>query len=265
MGVTQFSISSDGSYASSGWNMLNGASTNSSQSSGSNNFGTPGFVSVYYNGTTYNGPAFSVLNGSSSQIASVFYTYDAGGQEWDPSVSNSIVNASGPASNTTNVTTNVIISVTTNILSNYYTNKVVSNVITTTVSYTNSNPAIATTNYFTNTITNNVAFSVPYQTNLVTNTSSILTTNVTSNSIASSGTITKAGGGYNYYDGNWTATLKNSYPNQVFNGNGVMSLGQPNNPTSPSPINQPNGGNNVIQIPFTVSGTRVSSATSQIF
>ncbi len=176
MGVTQFSIFQDGSYPSTGWNMLNGQSANTMagnavtaagfQNSTTNTFGTPGFVSLYYNGTTFNGPAFSVLNPDSGEIASSFYTYNAGGQLWNPGT-----NAGG----------------------------------------------------------------------------------------------TNAGGSYNYYDGNWTAQFQNHYPNQVFYGSGVISLGQPNNATSPSPINQANGGPNIVQISYQVSGVRVSSSTSKIY
>jgi len=280
MGVTQFSIFADGAYPSTGWNMLNGQSANTisgsvglnvgGANSTTNTFGTPGFVSVYYNGTVFNGPAFSVLNMAANQVASVFYTYDAGGQLWSPgAASNS--NASGPNTNTfkTNIVTNTVLVTTTNI--SYYTttNKVITNVVSTTVSYTNAtNPSLATTNFTTNTITNITTNTVPYATNIATQTNVTITTNVTStsNSLATALAITtNSGGSYNYYDGNWSATFQNQYPNQTFNGSGVMSLGQPNNPTSPSPINQPNGRPGVVQISFTVTGTRVSTATSQIY
>lgn len=216
--------------------MLNGQSANTmsgqvglngpSGASTTNTFGTPGFVSLYYNGTTYNGPAFSVLNADAGQIASVFYTYNAGMQLFDPG-SGTTVNSAGPY-DTTNVTYATV--------TNGYNLVQQTTVI-----------AGATNTYWTN---------IPVLGVVAVN---------SSNSLSSAGSLKVYAGSYNYYDGNWTAYFKNKYPNQVFNGSGVISLGQPANPSSPSPINQPNGGNNIVQISFQVMGIRVSSATSQIY
>ncbi len=221
MGVTQFSIFQDGAYPSTGWNMLNGQSANTmlgvvgplgaNQNSSTNTFGSPGFVSLYYNGTTFNGPAFSVLNPASGEIASSFYTYGAGGQLWNPGNSPGsyqIVTVDG------------------------------------TVQVVQIPGAPITTNI------NASGPGLPVSSN---------------QSVATSGPISYSGGSYNYYDGNWTAYFQNKYPNQTFQGSGVISLGQPYNATSPSPINQPNGGPNVVQISFQVSGVRVSSSTSKIY
>ncbi len=184
-----------------------------------NRFGTPGFVSVYYNGSTYNGPAFSILNPSDGEVASVFYTFKAGNQIWNPGAGLTL-NQSGPVINTNTTLT-------------------VSNVAGT--AYVNS---------LTNT---NISWN--FSTNQVSLTNSLA--NATANQVYA--------GSYNYYDGNWTANFQNKYPNQIFKGSGVISLGQPANPSNPSPINQPNGGNNIVQITYQVSGVRVSSSTSKIY
>ena len=199
--------------------MLNGGSSNTVQPGQTNpGTGTPGFVSLYYNGSSYNGPAFSVLDPGGNQIGSVFYTYKAGGAVWNPGQTN----------------TNPVV---------FMTNVLVTNSVT---------------------VTNIVSADagVTYTTNIgITNT--VISTNIirTNNSLSSYG----LNGGYNYYDGYWNANLQNKYPNQVFYGNGAVSLGQSGAPTDPSPINQANGQAGVIQIPFSVQGTRVSSSTSQIY
>lgn len=215
MGVTQFNIFADGLYPSSGWNMLNGASSNNVQPGQTNpGSGTPGFVSLYYNGSSYNGPAFSVVDPGGSQIGSVFYTYKAGGAQWDPGQ------------------TNLGVSVT---------NIVITNSVTITNVSTDTNGVVTTTVEVTN---------------------SLISTNIVrTNTLSAYG----LNGGYNYYDGYWNASLQNKYPNQVFYGNGAVSLGQSGNPTYPSPINQANGQAGVTQIPFSVQGTRVSGSASQIY
>jgi hypothetical protein len=342
MGVSQFSIFADGLYPSSGWNMLNGGSSNTVQPGQTNpGSGTPGFVSLYYNGSSYNGPAFSVLDPGGNQIGSVFYTYKAGGSRWDPAqgnlvtqkiVTNAIVtnqtntiinvtystnadysysyitnfsnsyiyitnNSSAPITNytytynyitnqSTATITNGYVS-TTNISTNYITNG--SGDITTNVLVNiSSNPNITTTNLYdvtVQTISNPVISYTPLVTVVtnsnpivltITNTNPTITaftnTNPTvvsyTNYVASNVLVTNstnANGGYNYYEGYWNASLQNKYPNQVFYGNGVVSLGQSGDPTDPSPINQANGTTNVRQIPFSVQGTRVSGSTSQIY
>ena len=227
-GVTQFSTFGGGSdpVFTSGWNMLNGQSANSVSSpsfvggSGYNTNSIPGFVSLYYNGTTFNGPAFSVLNMAANEIASVFYTYNAGGQLFAPGTT---LGNSQIVYNTNGTQTVITLpGVPINAVQN--------------ASTPNSGTTLVTTN-----------------------------SNTTTNSIATAGVQNQSGGSYNYYDGNWTATFQNKYPNQTFNGTGVISLGQPVNPTSPSPVNQANGGPNIVQIGFTVTGTRVNGSQSSIY
>jgi hypothetical protein len=137
---------------------------------------------------------------------------------------------------------------------------------TTNVPYTNQ-----TINVLTNAIPEIVALSytntnvqVIALTNYSISVSNTIVTNILSTNIISTNQI-GSGGGYNYYDGYWNAKLQNQYPNQVFNGNGAVSLGQSGDPTDPSPINRANGTATVRQITFSVQGTRVSGSTSQIY
>lgn len=227
-GVTQFSTFGGGSdpVFTSGWNMLNGQSANAVSAlslNGGNGYNTnsiPGFVSLYYNGTTFNGPAFSVLNMAANEIASVFYTYNAGGQLFAPGTTLGTSQVFPGGTNGPTVVT--LPGVPVNAVQN-----------------------ASTPNSGTNLVTTN--------------------TTTTTNSIATAGVQNQSGGSYNYYDGSWTATFQNKYPNQTFNGSGVISLGQPVNPTSPSPLNQANGGPNIVQIGFTVTGTRVNVSQSSIY
>jgi len=301
MGVSQFSVFSDGTVPSSGWNMLNGASSNNITPSTTNNIGAPGFVSLYYNGSSYNGTAFSVVDPGGNQIGSVFYTYKAGGAQWDPGQTNIVISSTNLF--LTNISTIVITNsnpvvtaytnsdYTTNI---YTTNSYYSNVVTTltnlvifitnTTYFPGTNPP-ATENTSTNITTTTVLGPYTYTnfytltnsyTNIITNTSVNLSTNyeytysnqLVTNIISTNALVTNtigSGGGYNYYDGYWNANLQNKYPTQVFYGNGAVSLGQSGDPSNPSPINQANGTANVRQIPFSVQGTRVSGSTSQIY
>ena len=57
------------------------------------------------------------------------------------------------------------------------------------------------------------------------------------------------------YSGAWTATLQNAYPNQTFNGNGSLSLGQVMNTTDAN-----NG--KLITYQFQVTGMQISSSVS---
>jgi len=313
MGVSQFSIFADGLYPSSGWNMLNGASSNNVQPGQTNpGSGTPGFVSLYYNGSSYNGPAFSVVDPGGAQIGSVFYTYKAGGALWNPGGTNFYTKTTNiPLTNiTTLVTTNSnpVISAYTNTNSvittflttnsadtfTYSTNYTyqITNALVTNPSLTNlvtnadgsvnelvipSTNIITVTNIIINTITNtntvteivvnaytNTNSRISFQTNFDISVSTTFVTNIVSTNLIATNSI-PSGGGYNYYDGYWNASLQNKYPNQVFYGNGAVSLGQSGDPTDPSPINHANGTANVRQVPFSVQGTRVSGSTSQIY
>lgn len=143
MGVSQFSVFSDGLYPSSGWNMLNGGSSNTVQPGQTNpGTGTPGFVSLYYNGSSYNGPAFSVLDPGGNQIGSVFYTYKAGGAQWDPGRTN----------------TNPVISITNVIITNSLT---ITNIVTDTNGIVTTNIETTNTVVSTNIIRTNNSLS-PY-------------------------------------------------------------------------------------------------------
>lgn len=278
MGVTQFSVFADGLYPSSGWNMLNGGSSNTVQPGQTNpGTGTPGFVSLYYNGSSYNGPAFSVLDPGGNQIGSVFYTYKAGGAVWNPGQTNTnpVVFMTNVLITNTSYTTNQSLVIITNYSTNdglysQYTSSLTTNAsgtnsstnITIPYVFVSSNPLSGLVISDTAPLTSNNWYWAYYTNRVSTNISVVYTnTSITNNALSPYG----LNGGYNYYDGYWNATLQNKYPNQVFYGNGAASLGQSGNPTDPSPINTANGTATVRQIPFSVQGTRVSSSTSQIY